>query len=211
MGEADETVCLLPRQQFALRTAPSNTDESMLASFDFRRLTEADLPLLCDWLNRPHLQRWWRRGAATLDEVREKYLPRMAGRDAARPYLACLEGQPVGYVQFYLAAEGAERWWPDTPGPGALGIDQFLADGTRLGQGLGTAMVAQFAAWLMEAPGVTEIRVDPHPSNLRAIRCYARVGFREVGPITTPDGPALLMVLKRSSAAVTEGRGAALG
>ncbi len=166
--------------------------------FAFHPLTEADLPLLCGWLGRPHLQQWWRRGAISLAEVRDKYLPRIAGRGDARPYLAYLDGQPTGYFQYYRAAEGSEDWWPDEPGPGVLGIDQFLADGDRLGQGLGAAMVSQFAAFLLADPGVTEIRVDPHPDNARAIRCYLKVGFRAVGPITTPDGPALMMFLDRN-------------
>ena len=168
---------------------------------DFRPLAETDLPLLRDWLNRPHLQRWWRRGAMSTADVRRKYLPRVAGRDAARPYLACVAGQPIGYIQYYLANAGDPAWWPDRPGDGVLGIDQFLADGERLGQGLGTAMVSQFVTLLLKDQRVCEIRVDPRPDNPRAIRCYAKVGFREVGPITTPDGPALLMVLERSSAA----------
>ena len=56
-----------------------------------------------------------------------------------------------------------------------LGIDQFLADGDQLGLGLGlgTKMVTQFVAFLMQDPTVTEIRVDPRPDNLRAIRCSA--------------------------------------
>lgn len=165
-------------------------------AFEFHPLTETDLPLLFEWLNRPHLRQWWA-GEASLDEVREKYLPRIAGSDAARPYVARIDRRAVGYIQYYVAAEVAE-WWPDRPGPGVLGIDQFLADGDRLGQGLGTAMVSQFVAFLMEDPTVAEIRVDPRPENLRAIRCYARVGFREVAQIVTPDGPALMMVLERA-------------
>ena len=58
-------------------------------------------------------------------------------------------------------------------------------------------MVSQFAALLMQDPDVTEIRVDPRPENVRAIRCYAKAGFRAVAPITTPDGPAMMMVLER--------------
>jgi len=165
---------------------------------DFRPLTQDDLPLLCEWLHRPHLQRWWREGVVTVDEVREKYLPRIAGRDEARPYLACLDGRPAGYAQWYDAHEGSD-WWPDEPGPGARGIDQFLADGHRLGQGLGTAMVRAFTELLWADPDVTEIRVDPRPDNSRAIACYRRVGFRSRGDIATPDGPALLMVLERPS------------
>lgn len=60
-------------------------------------------------------------------------------------------------------------------------------------------MVSQFAAFLFRDAAVTEIRVDPHPENRRAIRCYTKAGFEEVGPITTPDGPALMMVLQRPS------------
>ena len=103
---------------------------STAPSFRFRPLTEADLPLLWDWLNRPHVAAWWR-GEVSIDE------------------------------------------------------------------GLGTAMVRQFTVRLMEDPAVTEIRVDPSPDNGRAIRCYEKAGFRPDGEITTPDGPALMMVLER--------------
>lgn len=164
--------------------------------FTFRPLTEGDLPLLYEWLNRPHLLEGWG-GETSIADVREKYLPRLAGSNAARPFLALLDGEPIGYIQYYLAAEGSAEWWPDDPGPGVLGIDQFLADSERLGQGLGTAMVSQFTELLFDDPDVTEIRVDPRPENARAIRCYAKVGFREVGPIATPDGAALMMVLQR--------------
>ena len=165
--------------------------------FEFHPLTEARLPMLCQWLNRPHLQQWWREGIISLEAVRQHYLPRIVDPDTAHPYLALINDQPVGYIQYYRAAEGKVPWWPDQPGPGVLGINQFLADEDRLGQGLGTAMVSQFVARLMQDPGVTEIRVDPRPDNRRAIRCYEKVGFRAVGPITTPDGPALMMVLAR--------------
>jgi RimJ/RimL family protein N-acetyltransferase len=166
----------------------------------FRPLAEDDLPLLREWLHRPHLQEWWREQELSIEAMREKYLPRITGADVARPFLALLDGRPVGYIQYYPAAAGDPVWWPDSPGPGVLGIDQFLADGDQLGQGLGTAMVSQFAAALFSDPAVTEIRVDPRPENARAIRCYEKVGFRTVGPLTTPDGPALWMVLHRPEA-----------
>ena len=42
--------------------------------FQFRALTERDLPLLFEWLNRPHVAEWWD-GPVSLTAVRETYLP----------------------------------------------------------------------------------------------------------------------------------------
>lgn len=167
-------------------------------AFEFRPLAESDLPRLGDWLGRPHLREWWREQELTLEALREKYLPRIAGSHAAHPFIASLDGEPVGYIQFYDAA-AVPGWWPDEPGPGVLGIDQFLGDGARLGQGLGTAMVRQFVARIFADPAVTEVRLDPRPDNARAIRCYEKAGFRATGEIVTPDGPALMMVLERDA------------
>jgi aminoglycoside 6'-N-acetyltransferase-1b len=44
---------------------------------------------------------------------------------------------------------------------------------------------------------VTRIQTDPSPRNARAIRCYEKAGFRRVGTIVTPDGPAEYMVIDR--------------
>lgn len=128
--------------------------------------------------------------------MREKYLPRIAGEDAAHPFIASLDGEPIGYIQSYRAWI-VEGWYPDHPGPGVWGIDQFLADGGRLGQGLGTAIVSQFVERLFRDPEVTEVRLDPHPDNHRAIRCYEKAGFVRGGEILTPDGRALLMRITR--------------
>ncbi len=167
--------------------------------FEFQPLTEANLPLLHLWLLRPHLRKWWSADELTLDAVRDEYLPDHAAENATSPFLAYLSGEPIGYVQSYSAYGGTPGWWPDNPGPGVFGIDQFIADENQLNKGLGTAMVSQFAKLLFENPEITEIRVDPKPENSRAIRCYLKVGFKETGPICTPDGPAIMMVLKRPS------------
>lgn len=163
--------------------------------FEFTPLRESDLPMLFEWLNRPHLRKWWG-PERTVAEVREKYLPRIAGEDAAEPYIASLDGEPVGYIQKYRAG-AVPGWYADDPGPGVWGIDQFLADGDRLGMGLGTAMVSQFVDRMFRDPSVTEVRLDPAPDNHRAIRCYEKVGFVRSDEFRSPDGPALLMRILR--------------
>jgi RimJ/RimL family protein N-acetyltransferase len=166
-------------------------------SFEFRALAESDLPLLHSWLNRPHVLDWWS-GESSLEEVRAKYLPRI-GSGTVRCYLAYLASKPVGFIQSYVAVETEDGWWVGSADPSVLGIDQFIADADRLGRGLGTAMASQFASFLFRDSTVSRIQVDPRPDNSRAIRCYEKAGFHSTGLVTTPDGPALLMILDRST------------
>jgi RimJ/RimL family protein N-acetyltransferase len=164
----------------------------------FQKLALSDLPMLSEWLNRRHVAEWWG-GCQSLEEVREKYSPRLTNESTAVPYLAYLDCTPIGYIQSYIAAATGDGWWPDERDPGVRGIDQFLADGQRLDQGLGTRMVKEFVQFLFRDPSVTRIQADPAPINARAIRCYEKAGFRRVSLINTPDGPAMLMVIDRPS------------
>jgi RimJ/RimL family protein N-acetyltransferase len=77
-------------------------------------------------------------------------------------------------------------------------LDQFLAHASQLGQGIGSAMVRAFLARLFEDPAVTVVQTDPSRRNARAIRAYARAGFRSVAEVDTPDGTALLMRCTRA-------------
>jgi len=165
---------------------------------DFRPLTLDDLPMLHEWLRRPHVAEWWG-PAGSLDELVAEYGPGIGGTVPHRAYVVRLDGRPIGFIQSYVAAETHDDgWWLDEHDPGVWGIDQFIADPTLLGQGLGTAMVRAFVARLFENPAVTRVQTDPSPDNARAIRCYEKAGFRAVGEVDTLDGRALLMYCDRS-------------
>ncbi|WP_295645618.1 AacA4 family aminoglycoside N(6')-acetyltransferase [uncultured Methylibium sp.] len=163
----------------------------------FRLLTEHDLPLLHDWLNRPHIAEWWGGERPTLAEVRAHYHPQAMAAERVTPYIAMQGDVPIGYAQSYVAMGSGDGWWEDVTDPGVRGIDQSLADAALLGQGLGTQMVRALVERLFRDPAVTSIQTDPAPHNLRAIRCYQKAGFRAVRRIVTPDGPALYMLQDR--------------
>ena len=168
------------------------------ASVRFRLMTKSDLPILLEWLRRPHLAQWWE-GCASLDELRSEYLPLTEKRPHTRAYIASIDGVDIGYVQAYHAMQAGDGWWTEERDPGVWGIDQFLAEEKQLGKGLGTRMVRSFADFLFEDPAVTRIQADPSPENGRAIRCYEKAGFRRAWLIETPDGEAMLMVLDGES------------
>ena len=164
-----------------------------------RLMTEHDLPMLHDWLNRPHIVEWWggEEARPSLAEVREQYLPSVLAEHNVTPYIAMLGDDPIGYAQSYVACGSGDGWWEDETDPGVRGIDQSLAYPELLGKGLGTKLVVALVQGLFSDPAVTKIQTDPSPLNLRAIRCYEKAGFRQVRRIVTPDGPAIYMLHDR--------------
>ena len=170
----------------------------MPSRFRFRPLTHDDLPLLHGWLQRPHWAEWWGE-AGTLADVQAEYGSAIDDSSQVQPHIALLDGQPLGYIQSYVAMGSGDGWWEAETDPGVRGIDQSIADAGQLGRGLGTEMVTAFVTRLFTDPAVTRVQTDPAPGNGRAIRCYEKAGFRAVGQVQTPDGAALLMVCERQS------------
>jgi len=118
-------------------------------------------------LAEPSVSRWW--GAAGPAE-------RESRTDCAattRGFLLVVEadGEVAGGIQY------SEE---DDPMYRHAGIDIYL--GTRFqGRGAGTEAVALLARYLFEERGHHRITIDPAAHNERAIRSYAKAGFRPVG------------------------------
>lgn len=188
----------------AFASSRVDTQETSLSthrtSVTLRHLTERDLPMLHEWLNRPHLVEWWGGDAArpTLEDVLADYHPVALAEASVTPYIAMLGDAPIGYAQSYIAMGSGDGWWSNETDPGVRGIDQSLADPEQLNRGLGTLLVAALVDGLFSDPTVTMIQTDPAPNNGRAIRCYEKAGFVQDQLIATPDGPAVYMTLTRT-------------
>lgn len=166
-----------------------------------RLMTEHDLPMLHEWLNRPHIVEWWggEEERPSLEEVIEHYRPRVLGEAPVIMYVAMQASEPIGFAQSYTALGCGDGWWEDETDPGVRGIDQSLANPMQLSQGLGTKLVRALVERLFEDRQVTKIQTDPAPNNHRAIRCYEKAGFVRERVVTTPDGPAVYMLQTRQA------------
>jgi AacA4 family aminoglycoside N(6')-acetyltransferase len=167
------------------------------AELTFRPMADHDLPMLHDWLNRPHIVRWWGGEPVGWDEVQAEYRPAAMAAEGVKPYIVLLGDLPFAYAQTYTAMGSGGGWWEDETDPGVRGIDQSIAEPDLLDRGLGTRLVRALVAQLFEDPAVTRVQTDPAPDNLRAIRCYEKAGFRRVREVDTPDGPAVYMLHDR--------------
>jgi aminoglycoside 6'-N-acetyltransferase len=159
----------------------------MSEPYEFRPMTEADLPLLHRWLNEPHVTRWWGEPAAQFDLVSGDL-----DVEAVDQFIVATGARPFGYIQCY-----DPHAWPDNGFgpqlPGTRGIDQFIGEPEMVGCGHGSAFVRQFIEARLAA-GVPRVITDPVPDNARAIRAYEKAGFRQQGLVNTPNGVALLMM-----------------
>ena len=170
-----------------MRTTTGNT-------LAFRPLTEPDLPLLAEWIARPHVARWWYEpvGAAA---VRAEYLPCIRGTEPTHALLAHLDGIEVGFAQWYRWADYPEHAGKLGAADDEAGIDYLLADSARCGQGVGTRLVGALIEQIRQAwPAVGGLVVDPEHSNRASCRVLEKNGFRLVRVVQLeadghPQGP----------------------
>ena len=75
-------------------------------SVTLRLMTEHDLAMLYEWLNRSHIVEWWggEEARPTLADVQEQYLPSVLAQESVTPYIAMLNGEPIASRTLLLEA-----------------------------------------------------------------------------------------------------------
>jgi RimJ/RimL family protein N-acetyltransferase len=148
-----------------------------------------DLRLLHEWLQRPHVRRWWS-PQETYQEVVEYYLPAIEGADATDLYVALLDDRPVGFLQTYMLVDYPEHASVLEAGDGAAGVDLFIADEELTGRGIGSEMLRRFVAEIVFAAPTTRCCIaDPEAENVASIRAFEKAGFHVVKEFLDPrDG-----------------------
>ena len=157
----------------------------MASQYQFRPMSAEDLPLVRNWLARPHVAEWWH-DADVFDFVSGD----LGHLDMAQ-FIVTVDARPLGYLQCYNMSEWNSGFGPQPAG--TRGIDQFIGEPGMVERGHGSAFIRAFIDGLMAA-GIPRVLTDPDPANTRAIRAYEKAGFRGDRLVDTPDGRALLMV-----------------
>lgn len=156
------------------------------ATYRFRAVTAANLPLLRQWLWCGQVREWWGDPVQGLASISEHIAD-----PAIDLFMVECDDVPIGYIQSWDPHAEADHPCRDQP-PGTRGIDQFIGEPDLMGQGHGTAFIRLFVESLFKA-GARRVITDPSPRNARAIRAYAKAGFKEIDRRTTISGEALLM------------------
>lgn len=177
-----------------LRQVSHRRQQRALRSISFTALSEADLPLLCRWLNNPAVSRWIGGHPRSPAEIYAKYLPRIRGETPTRCFLIRIRGTPIGHIQTYRIA-GYPEYEAQVGLRGELdGVDLFIGEDDARHRGLGAIILRRFLAdHVFAGAAATGCVISPDPNNRVAIRAYQKAGFSPVRMIRTSTGQELLM------------------
>ncbi len=150
----------------------------MPASISFRPLQPSDFVLLQNWLSAPHVAAWWNE-PLNLAGIEAKYGPRVDGGEPTHVFVVECDGNPIGWIQWYLWSdypEHARQLGADTS---AAGIDIAIGESTMTGLGLGPVLIREFLTqFIFIHPAVRTIITDPEESNLRSLSAFKKAGFK---------------------------------
>ena len=171
----------------------------MKSKINFRSITFADIPLMLQWFNTPHVQEFYSLRSWTEDEVLAKLTPYISGDKPVSGFMVLLEENPIGYLQSYKVSDYPWRNQnlPEEIVKTAVGMDLFIGNKDFLGKGLGQRIIQTFIETQV-CPQYQYCIVDPDTRNVSAIRCYERLKFKEHQIIDTEDAlqrPAKLMLM----------------
>ncbi|MGB3543861.1 GNAT family N-acetyltransferase [Rubrivirga sp.] len=166
----------------------------------FRPLLEDDLPTMHLWLNDPAVVEWWEGDDVTWPAVVSDYGP--GHGDPVEHWIADLEGEPMGWIQCYTAADLLEEetwYWRDhLDVESTAGID-YLVGKEHRGRGLGSAMIRAFVRDVVfpSHPEWARAAAGPFQANVGSWKALEKAGFTQRAVLEDEEGDCVLMVMER--------------
>jgi RimJ/RimL family protein N-acetyltransferase len=139
-----------------------------------------DLRLVHEWLQRPHVKRWWS-DRETYEEVVEHYLPAIRGEEPTDHYVVLLAEQPIGFVETYLVSDYPDYAALVGVGEGVAGVDLLIGDEELTGRGIGSELLRRFVEEVVfTSPTTTSCVAGPDARNVASVRAFEKAGFHVV-------------------------------
>ncbi|WNV86909.1 GNAT family N-acetyltransferase [Umezawaea sp. Da 62-37] len=160
----------------------------------WRRLAEADFPLLRRWLLEPHVARWWNH-ETTPEAVERDFGPATRGEEPSEDLLVFLDGTPFAFVQrcrFGAYPEYIAELAPVLEVDGeCVSVDYLIGDPTLVGLGLGPRVIAAIvAATWTDYPDAPSVVVPVSAANRASWRALEKAGLSRVAEgELEPDNP----------------------
>ncbi len=167
----------------------------------FRPLEDGDLPTMHLWLNDPAVVEWWEGEDVSWPSVVSGYGP--GHGDPVEHWIAVLEGDPIGWIQCYSAADMIEEetyyWQEHLVLEETAGIDYLVGEASHRGRGVGSAMIRAFVRDVVfpRHPEWRQAAAGPFEANVASWKSLENAGFTRRAVLEDEEGVCVLMVLTR--------------
>jgi aminoglycoside 6'-N-acetyltransferase len=158
-----------------------------------RPATFDDIPLLQAWDREPDVMDASGNDADSHDWLHELGMQ----SDVYRYYVAELDGRPIGAMQIIDPHLEPTHYWGEIE-PNLRALDIWIGDESDRGRGHGERMMKLALGQCFANPRVTAVVIDPLHTNLRALKFYRRLGFKDVGRRLFGDDDCLVQRLERA-------------
>lgn len=145
----------------------------------FRALEDRDEALVETWLHKEHVKRWYdipHMGVSISDwieEIKARY-----GQFQWITYLVVsLQGDPIGFCQYYRCIDSLDEDFGSMPVDGAYGIDYLIGQEVCLGRGFGKQMITLLVERIFTFPDAQRITADIDNENQASRNVLLSCGF----------------------------------
>ncbi len=149
---------------------------SKLEKITLRHLNQEDFPQLVDWINAPHVAKFWD-GLTNIEDVREKYGPRISSETKTHVFIANFDSTPIGMIQCYKHSDSPD-WDRTVAVPNAIGIDYMIGNPMFVGRGIGPLIIEKMVQLAFEIyPDCAAIVSVPQQANRASCLALEKAGF----------------------------------
>lgn len=141
-------------------------------------MAPADLPLVVQWRNEPHVEAWFPDPPSDVASAQALLAERLAGDAPVRMWVAELGGVPIGYLQSFVVGTDDDLT-VRCQDPTAVAFDYLIGDPDLVDKGIGSEMIERFCRDVLvpQYPGAPRFLAAPDVRNHRSVRVLAKCGF----------------------------------
>src|SRR5579871_3607265 len=119
----------------------------------FRLLASEDAKQLYEWLQLPHVRKFWDNGLRTHEQVVSYYFK----DNGVKRFIFFVNGDPAGYIQSYLVDQANQYYSFTFPNQKTVGTDYFIGNEKYLGAGLAKKILKNFIEQVCQDADRTKI------------------------------------------------------
>lgn len=153
-----------------------HTQKPDIPEITVRPFAAEDVKLFSDWLDLPHIQKYYHDPLDWIDEVEK--------RDTEFSWITqmivMLEQKPIGFCQYYDYRKSipyGENWQGTIPTENTYSLDYMIADTDYLGKGYGRQTALKLIQLIQMEPDAKRIIVQPEKENLPSCSTLLSSGF----------------------------------